>query len=92
MGPGTALGVLVGDLVYTGFAAIVFVAASAATLCGLIHSPLASGGLFWPWTPPSGLPPQLAGAYGAAGPCAVWPRSGRRARSFVVVRARLRSR
>jgi hypothetical protein len=68
MGPGTALGVLVGDLVYTGFAAIVFVAASAATLCGLIHSPLASGGLFWPWTPPSGLPPQLAGPTARPGP------------------------
>jgi AGZA family xanthine/uracil permease-like MFS transporter len=47
-------------------AALALVAASAATLCGLVHSPLASGGLFWPWAPPSGLSPQLAGAYGMA--------------------------
>lgn len=39
-----------------GLAAVALVVASAATLCGLIHSPLTSGALFWPWAPPSGLP------------------------------------
>ena len=34
-----------------GFAAVAFVVASAATLCGLTHSPLVSGSLFWPWAP-----------------------------------------
>jgi len=47
-------------------AAVALVVASTATLCGLIHSPLVSGALFWPWAPPSGLPLQLAGGYGAA--------------------------
>jgi adenine/guanine/hypoxanthine permease len=47
-------------------AAVAFIAASAASLCGLIHSPLASGALFWPWAPPSRLSLQLAGAYGMA--------------------------
>ena len=49
-----------------GLAAVALGVASMATLCGLIHSPLASGALFWPWAPPSGLPLQLAGGYGAA--------------------------
>jgi adenine/guanine/hypoxanthine permease len=46
-----------------GVAALVFGLGSAATLCGLVHSPLESGGLFWPWAPPSRLPQRLAGAY-----------------------------
>ena len=38
-----------------------------ATLCGLVHSPLASGAVFWPWSPaaPLGATLPLAGAYGA---------------------------
>lgn len=44
--------------------AAVFAAASLAALVGLMHSPLASGGVFWPWAPPSAVPWRLAGAYG----------------------------
>ena len=47
-----------------GLAGIVFVVASLATLFGVIHSPLATGALFWPWTTPSSMPARLAGAYG----------------------------
>ncbi|MBI1962462.1 MAG: MFS transporter [Candidatus Rokubacteria bacterium] len=39
--------------------------ASVATLFGVIHSPLASGALFWPWAVASPVPARLAGAYGA---------------------------
>jgi adenine/guanine/hypoxanthine permease len=45
-------------------AGLLFAVASAASLVGAIHSPLASGALFWPWAPPSGMPGHLAGAYG----------------------------
>jgi adenine/guanine/hypoxanthine permease len=45
-------------------AGLLFAVASSASLFGVIHSPLASGGLFWPWAPPSAMPAQLAGAYG----------------------------
>jgi AGZA family xanthine/uracil permease-like MFS transporter len=45
-------------------AGAVFAVASAATLFGLIHSPLASGALFWPWAVPSRVPLTLAGTYG----------------------------
>lgn len=38
--------------------------ASVATLCGVIHSPLPSGGLFWPFPPPFPVTTHLAGAYG----------------------------
>jgi AGZA family xanthine/uracil permease-like MFS transporter len=48
-------------------AALVFALASLATVFGLIHSPLSSGAVFWPWA--SGAPLAamlpLAGAYGA---------------------------
>ena len=44
--------------------AALFALASAATLCGLIHSPLPSGALFWPWAAPLGATAALAGAYG----------------------------
>jgi AGZA family xanthine/uracil permease-like MFS transporter len=40
--------------------------ASAATLFGVIHSPLPSGALFWPWAMPAPVSAQLAGAYGLA--------------------------
>jgi AGZA family xanthine/uracil permease-like MFS transporter len=48
-------------------AAAVFAIASLATLCGLVHSPLPSGALFWPWsaTAPLAVAAPLAGAYGA---------------------------
>jgi hypothetical protein len=41
--------------------------ASLATLCGLVHSPLPGGAVFWPWSAsaPLGLAAPLAGAYGA---------------------------
>jgi AGZA family xanthine/uracil permease-like MFS transporter len=45
-------------------AGLLFAVASGASLFGIIHSPLASGALFWPWAPPSAMPAQLAGAYG----------------------------
>lgn len=44
--------------------AALFAVASVATLCGLIHSPLPNGALFWPWTPPVRATTALAGAYG----------------------------
>jgi AGZA family xanthine/uracil permease-like MFS transporter len=47
-------------------AGAVFALASAASLCGLIHSPLPGGGLFWPWAMPVRLTAHLAGAYGVA--------------------------
>jgi AGZA family xanthine/uracil permease-like MFS transporter len=47
--------------------AAVFAIASLATLCGLVHSPLPSGAVFWPWSAaaPLGVAAPLAGAYGA---------------------------
>ena len=45
--------------------AALFAVASLATLFGVIHSPLASGALFWPWSVASPVPARLAGAYGA---------------------------
>jgi AGZA family xanthine/uracil permease-like MFS transporter len=47
-----------------GGTALAFAVASLATSCGLMHSPLASGGTFWPWTPPGPTSIRLAGAYG----------------------------
>ena len=44
--------------------AALFALASAATLCGLIHSPLPNGALFWPWAAPARATAALAGAYG----------------------------
>jgi len=44
--------------------AALFAVASAATLCGLIHSPLPNGALFWPWAAPIRATTALAGAYG----------------------------
>ncbi len=40
--------------------------AGLATLFGLIHSPLPSGAVFWPWAVQSGTPLSVAGAYGVA--------------------------
>jgi len=48
-----------------GRAASVFVACGVATLFGLVHSPLANGALFWPWSAGRGGPLALASAYGA---------------------------
>jgi adenine/guanine/hypoxanthine permease len=45
-------------------AGLLFAVASVASLFGVIHSPLATGALFWPWAPPSAMPGKLAGAYG----------------------------
>jgi hypothetical protein len=41
--------------------------ASAVSLFGIMHSPLPSGELFWPWALASPLPRQFAGAYGVLG-------------------------
>jgi adenine/guanine/hypoxanthine permease len=49
-----------------GVAAALLALASLATLCGLIHSPLPNGALFWPWAPPTRATSALAGAYGVA--------------------------
>lgn len=40
--------------------------AGLAALFGLIHSPLPSGAVFWPWAVESGTPLSVAGAYGVA--------------------------
>src|SRR5881397_2642079 len=45
-------------------AGLLFAVASAASMFGVIHSPLTTGALFWPWAPPSAIPSHLAGAYG----------------------------
>jgi AGZA family xanthine/uracil permease-like MFS transporter len=47
--------------------AAVLALASVSTLFGLVHSPLATGALFWPWSPsaPLQVAAPLAGAYGA---------------------------
>jgi AGZA family xanthine/uracil permease-like MFS transporter len=53
---------------------------SVATLCGVIHSPLPSGGLFSPFAPAAPITTQLAGAYGV-GAAVCWlaaARAGRR--------------
>jgi AGZA family xanthine/uracil permease-like MFS transporter len=47
-------------------AAAVLGGAGVASLFGLIHSPLANGAVFWPWSIESGAPLGLAGAYGVA--------------------------
>jgi AGZA family xanthine/uracil permease-like MFS transporter len=49
-----------------GLVALVFALASGATLFGLIHSPLPTGALFWPWSPgaPLAVAARVAGAYG----------------------------
>jgi adenine/guanine/hypoxanthine permease len=47
-----------------GRAATVFAACGAATLFGLIHSPLGNGALFWPWRAGGSGPLTLASAYG----------------------------
>ncbi|MGH7321338.1 MAG: MFS transporter [Candidatus Rokuibacteriota bacterium] len=61
-------------------AAAVFAVASLASLCGVIHSPLESGGLFWPGTVASRWPASLAGAYGLLASLllglAPWARAG----------------
>jgi len=62
-----------------GLAAAVLAVASLAALCGVIHSPLSSGALFWPWAAPSPLAGRIAGAYGVAA-ALCWLAAGRRGR------------
>ena len=54
-----------------GPAAVVLGAASLAAAFGVIHSPLASGALFWPWDAgaPAGTALRLAGTYGVLAGC-----------------------
>jgi AGZA family xanthine/uracil permease-like MFS transporter len=47
-------------------AAALLAVASLASLGGVIHSPLASGALFWPWAPPAPVIGRIVGAYGVA--------------------------
>jgi AGZA family xanthine/uracil permease-like MFS transporter len=47
-------------------AAAVLAGAGLATLFGLVHSPLASGAVFWPWAMPDASPLAVAAGYGAA--------------------------
>jgi adenine/guanine/hypoxanthine permease len=47
-------------------AAALLAAAGVASLFGVIHSPLASGAVFWPWSVESATPLQLGAAYGMA--------------------------
>src|SRR5262249_53260558 len=47
-------------------AAALLASASLAALCGLIHSPLPTGGLLAPWSAPPPITAQLVGAYGVA--------------------------
>jgi AGZA family xanthine/uracil permease-like MFS transporter len=47
-------------------AAAVLAAAGVASLFGLMHSPLATGAVFWPWSITNAAPLGLAGAYGVA--------------------------
>jgi AGZA family xanthine/uracil permease-like MFS transporter len=49
------------------YAAAVFAGCSVATLFGLIHSPLANGALFLPWSVEGSAAATLAAAYGVAG-------------------------
>jgi AGZA family xanthine/uracil permease-like MFS transporter len=44
----------------------VLAVAGAATLFGVIHSPLRDGAVFWPWSVESATPHTLAAAYGVA--------------------------
>jgi AGZA family xanthine/uracil permease-like MFS transporter len=48
-------------------AAAVLVAAGLAALFGVIHSPLPSGAVFWPWSVATAAPLHLAAGYGVAG-------------------------
>jgi AGZA family xanthine/uracil permease-like MFS transporter len=48
-------------------AAAILGIAGVATLFGVLHSPLPSGSLFWPWSIGVSTPFRLAGAYGVAG-------------------------
>jgi adenine/guanine/hypoxanthine permease len=48
-------------------ASAVFAACSVATLFGLIHSPMANGALFLPWSAEGSAAATLASAYGVAG-------------------------
>jgi AGZA family xanthine/uracil permease-like MFS transporter len=60
-------------------ASAVLAGASLGAMFGVIHSPLASGGLFWPWAIDSGVPRQIAAAYGVlAGLSAIAGAAGRR--------------
>jgi AGZA family xanthine/uracil permease-like MFS transporter len=47
-------------------AAGVLAVAGLATLFGLMHSPVATGAVFWPWAAPGSMPLLLAAAYGVA--------------------------
>ena len=62
--------------------ALVFALASLATVFGLIHSPLPSGVVFWPWA--SGAPVAavlpLVGAYGVLAALSLLGAAGARTR------------
>jgi AGZA family xanthine/uracil permease-like MFS transporter len=49
-----------------GAAAAVLAAGGVAALFGLIHSPLATGAVFWPWSVANATPLVIAGGYGVS--------------------------
>jgi AGZA family xanthine/uracil permease-like MFS transporter len=48
-----------------GRAAVYLAACGLLSLCGVIHSPLASGAMFPPWSPPSVIVWHIAAGYAA---------------------------
>jgi AGZA family xanthine/uracil permease-like MFS transporter len=58
--------------------AVVFAIASVSTLVGLVHSPLPTGAVFWPWAPDAPLAVALpvAGAYGVLAALALLAAAG----------------
>ncbi|PLX95317.1 MAG: MFS transporter [Desulfuromonas sp.] len=46
-----------------GKAAQVMLLAAVASSCGIIHSPLVSGAIFWPWAPPETISYHLVAGY-----------------------------
>ncbi len=65
-------------------AAAVLGVAGLASLFGVIHSPLATGAVFWPWSVPSAMPLLLAAGYGASAATLLLasPRSGERGKAL----------
>jgi len=60
----------------------VFAICSLATLVGLVHSPLPSGAVLWPWTAgaPLAVAAPLSGAYGVLAGLALLAAAGGRTR------------
>ena len=61
-------------------AAAIFAGAGVAVLFGVVHSPLPSGAVFWPWAMASATPLAVAGGYGVAAALLLFFDGTRRAR------------